>query len=64
MGNIVAKTTQAGTVVYDVAKSTQHKDRYSSLGMVIRYINELEDIYKKKMLQNSHNQCIGIVIKI
>ena len=30
MGNIVSKATQAGSIIYDVAKSTQHKDRYSA----------------------------------
>lgn len=30
MGNIVGKSTAAGTVIYDTAKSSQHKDRYSA----------------------------------
>lgn len=40
MGNVVSKKTSSGTIVYDVAKSTQHKDRYSSLAMALRYIAE------------------------
>lgn len=40
MGNIVSKESTSGAVIYDVAKSTQHKDRYSSLAMALRYISE------------------------
>ena len=64
MGNVVSKATPSGSVVYDVAKSTQHKDRYSSLGMAVRYISELEDCRKKKINQRRDNACIGIVIKM
>ena len=64
MGNVVLRRTANGNAVYDVAKSTQHKDRYSSLGMAVRYIAELEDARKKKMNQNQNNSCIGIVIKM
>lgn len=64
MGNVVSKATPSGSVIYDVAKSTQHKDRYSSLGMAVRYISELEDARKKKLNQRKENACIGIVIKM
>lgn len=64
MGNVVSKATASGSVIYDVAKSTQHKDRYSSLGMAIRYISELEDLRKKKLNQKKNSACIGIVIKM
>jgi len=63
MGNVVAKATQAGAVVYDVAKSTQHKDRYSSLGMALLYISGLEELRKKKYIQGSSEECIGLVTK-
>jgi len=63
MGNIVGKEMQSGAVVYDVAKSTQHKDRYSALAMAIRYIGELEDERKKRLAQKMKGVCIGIVTK-
>lgn len=63
MGNIVAKNTSAGAVIYDVAKSTQHKDRYSALGMAICYISGLEDERKKKLAQKAYTNCIGIVTR-
>jgi len=61
MGNIVAKETGSGAVVYDVAKSTQHKDRYSAIGMALNYIAEIEDKRKRKIMQASTVPCIGIV---
>jgi hypothetical protein len=61
MGNIVGKETGAGSIVYDVAKSTQHKDRYSALGMAMRYIAELEEERKKKMYQSQNDMAIGLV---
>jgi len=47
MGNIVAKPGANGNVLYDVPKSTMHKDRYSALAMGNDYICELEKEYKK-----------------
>lgn len=64
MGNVISKATPSGGVIYDVAKSTQHKDRYSSLGMAIRYISELEENRKKKLNQKIDNACIGVVVKM
>ena len=61
MGNIVGKETSAGSVIYDAAKATQHKDRYSALGMALLYINELEDMRKKLIYQNQNNTVIGVV---
>lgn len=61
MGNIVSKATGAGSVIYDVAKSTQHKDRYSALGMALLYVNELEDMRKKLIYQNQSNVVVGVV---
>lgn len=63
MGNIIGKEMQSGAVIYDVAKSTQHKDRYSALAMAIRYIGELEDDRKKRLVQKQRGVCIGIVTK-
>lgn len=61
MGNIVSKETGSGSVVYDVAKSTQHKDRYSALGMALNYISEIEEVKKKRLIQVGAMSCIGLV---
>ena len=59
MGNVVAKTGASGNVIYDVPKSTMHKDRYSSLAMGNDYISELE---KESVRLHKHGPvCIGIV---
>lgn len=59
MGNVVAKTGASGSVIYDVPKSTMHKDRYSSLAMGNDYISELE---KESVRLHKHGPvCIGIV---
>ena len=61
MGNVVSRKTAAGAVVYDVAKSTQHKDRWSSLAMGLRFISELEDQRRMRLSMNYNDACIGIV---
>lgn len=58
MGNIVAKTGASGNVLYDVPKSTMHKDRYSSLAMGNDYISELEK--ESIRLHKSGPVCIGV----
>lgn len=63
MGNIVMRTTSGNTIIYDVARASQHKDRYSALSMAVRYIAELEEIRKRKLLQPS-DACIGVVSKL
>lgn len=63
MGNIVSKETGRGSVVYDVAKTTQHKDRYSALGMALNYISEIEDTRKQKIQQMNNNFAIGLVTR-
>ena len=62
MGNIVMRTTSGNTVTYDVARSTQHKDRYSALSMAVRYIAELEEVRKRRLMQPA-DACIGVVSK-
>ena len=62
MGNIVMRTTTGNTVIYDVARTTQHKDRYSALSMAVRYIAELEEIRKRRLMQPT-DACIGVVSK-
>lgn len=61
MGNIVSKETGSGSIVYDVAKSTQHKDRYSALGMALKYIGDIEEIRKQKIYQQQDCGVIGVV---
>ena len=61
LGNIVSKETGAGSIIYDVAKASQHKDRYSALGMALLYVNELEDMRKKLIYQNQNNVIVGVV---
>ena len=63
MGNIVMRTTSGNAIIYDVARASQHKDRYSALSMAVRYIAELEEIRKRKLLQPSI-ACIGVVSKL
>lgn len=61
LGNIVAKSTGAGNVVYDTAKSTQHKDRYSSIAMGVWYIAQIENENKRRIAQNKQDMIIGVV---
>lgn len=61
MGNIIAKETGANSIIYDVAKKTQHKDRYTALAMALRYIAELEDKRKRKLASGTGTPCIGLV---
>jgi hypothetical protein len=63
MGNIVGRETGSGAVIYDTARSTQHKDRYSSLGMALLYIAGMEDYRVKRQLMADSVGCIGIVTK-
>lgn len=63
MGNIIMKTGTGGTILYDVARANQHKDRYSALSMAVRFIAELEDERKRKMLRPKNN-FIGVVSRI
>jgi len=66
MGNIVSKMTGSGTYVYETAKTTQHKDRYSSLAMAVRFIAELEEERKKRiaLANNNAGACVGIFTAI
>lgn len=63
MGNIVGKASGAGSIIYDVAKSTQHKDRYSALGMALKYISDLEEVRKQGIYQFQSTAAIGLVCK-
>ena len=46
--------------MYDVARTSQHKDRYSALAMAVRFITELEEERKRRMLRIK-NDVIGVV---
>lgn len=61
MGNIVGRMGASGSILYDVAKHTQHKDRYSSLAMGVWYISGLEDERKKRMRRSGSGACVGVV---
>ena len=60
MGNIVMRTGVGGNVLYDVARASQHKDRYSALAMAVRYIAELED-ERKRRLTRPQDVAVGVV---
>jgi len=45
-----------------VARASQHKDRYSSLSMAVRYIAELAETRKRRLMQPKE-ACIGVVSK-
>ena len=62
MGNIVMRSGAGNIVLYDVARANQHKDRYSALAMAVRYIAELEDTRKRRLIQPK-DACIGVVSK-
>ena len=49
LSSVVPKTTPSGTIIFDTSKSSQHKDRYSSLAMGVSYIADLELEAKKKL---------------
>lgn len=58
MGNIVAKVSTSGNVLYDTPRHSMHKDRYSSLAMNNDYICELE---KTNIAKRSRGEsCIGL----
>lgn len=58
MGNIIAKTSASGNVIYDTPRLTLHKDRYSSFAMGMDYIRELEKENVKRHTRKV--PCIGI----
>lgn len=61
MGNIIGRQGSNGSVIYDSAKSTMHKDRVSSLMMGIHYISQLEEERKKKLFYNNDSVVFGII---
>ena len=61
LGNIVGRAGSNGNILYDSAKSTQHKDRGSSFMMGIHYISGMEEERKKRLLRGGTNMTFGIV---
>lgn len=61
MGNIVGRQGANGSVLFDCAKSTQHKDRCSALMMGLFYIASIEEERKRKLSYDTSNICVGIV---
>lgn len=61
MGNIVGRAGANGNILFDSAKSNQHKDRVSSLMMGIHYISGLEENRKKKLYRGNSALAWGIV---
>ena len=61
MGNIVGRQGANGNVLYDSAKTTQHKDRVSSLMMGVHYIASLEEERKRKLMRGNAPLVMGIV---
>ena len=58
MGNIVAKISSSGNVLYDTPpRHSLHKDRYSSLAMANDYISELEKENMKRFGKGTI--CVG-----
>lgn len=64
MGNIIGRQGANGNVIFEAAKSTQHKDRVSSLMMGIHYISGLEEERKRKLLRGNAPMVMGIVSSI
>jgi len=61
MGNIIGKTSAGGNYLFETAKSTQRKDRYSALSMGVHYVHEMEEAIKKKNRRRSGGVYIGYV---
>lgn len=57
MGNIIAKISGSGNILYDTPRRQLHKDRYSSLAMANDYVSELE----KENVKRYHRGtvCVG-----
>lgn len=63
LANLVAKTSgTTGNVTFDTQKTTQHKDRFSSLAMVNWYVSLLEAENKRLYQARARGvDCIGLV---
>jgi hypothetical protein len=61
MGNIIGRQSAHGNVIFEAARSTQHKDRVSSLMMGIHYISGLEEVRRRKLMRGGADMIWGIV---
>lgn len=64
LGNIIGRPGANGSVLYDCAKSTQHKDRASSIMMLVHYVSGLEEERKKRLRRGNSPMVYGIVSSI
>ena len=64
MGNIIGRQGANGNVIFEAAKSTQHKDRVSSLMMGVHYIAGLEEVRKRNLMRGNAPIVMGIVSTI
>ena len=64
MGNIVGRQGTNGNVLYDSAKATGRKDRFSSLAMGVYYISCMEEERKRKLMRGKNAMVYGIVSSI
>lgn len=64
MGNIVGRQGTNGNVLYDSAKATGRKDRFSSLAMGVYYISGMEEERKRKLMRGKNAIVYGIVSSI
>lgn len=64
MGQIVMRIGASNMATYDTAKSSQHKDRYSSLAMGVWYIGMLEDKAKERIRNSQLGSVMGIVTNL
>lgn len=61
MGNIVAKKSQSGNYLYDVARpGSQHKDRYSALAMAVMFVAEVEAKQRRRYNAAKNTEFIGL----
>ena len=64
LGNIVGRQGAGGNVLFDTARSTMHKDRFSALAMGVHYIAGLEEVRKRRLVAGSSSMVYGIVSSI
>ena len=64
MGNIIGRQGANGSVIFDTARATMHKDRVSSLMMGVHYISGLETTRKQKLARGNAPMVWGIVSTI
>jgi len=61
LGQIVGRPGANGTVLYDSAKGSQHKDRASALQMAVHYISGMEEERKRQLNSMNFLEDVGVV---